>query len=77
MKIDYKDNSGQRTIFFIDENGKEDGLYLMFYHSGKPRFKINYKNGKFHGSVRSWYNNDELFHDLEYDNGKQINKKFL
>ena len=79
-----KDNklySGQVSVLYDDgsiksewtlKNGRLDGLYKLWYKSGKKWFQKNYKDGKLDGLSIFWDREEILDTEKTYKNGELI-----
>ncbi len=74
-----KDREGKWLYFQSDgkhllieenyKNGKRDGVYKVFYKTGKPTEISHYKNGKLDGNFKRYSDTNALIEDLNYQNG--------
>ena len=52
-------------------NGKHEGEWNFYYHSGKLKEQINYSQGKEHGTQRQWDKNGVLIKESLWINGEK------
>ena len=52
-------------------NGKQDGLYQVFFSDGSLKKEFNYKEGEFHGLNLSYFENGNIETKWSWGNGKK------
>ena len=62
-----KDSNGYSSWLF--QNFNLTGICYDYYNNGKIFYKVNYKNGKFHGERIVYYSNGKIARKTNYKNG--------
>ena len=63
--------NGQRYTETNYKDGKEDGLYVMWFENGQKAMEGNYKDGKEEGVHLMWHKNGQKSYEGNWKNGKQ------
>lgn len=67
----YPDGKKKET-FYVDENGKKSGSYIMYYENGKKALEITFSDGKKNGFLRSWHRNGKISEESKYSNDQRV-----
>jgi antitoxin component YwqK of YwqJK toxin-antitoxin module len=51
------------------KDGKQDGLYTIWYHIGDKASETPYANGEINGIRRCWYANNQKMYEVKYKSG--------
>jgi antitoxin component YwqK of YwqJK toxin-antitoxin module len=74
--------NGEETKFFLNDliaerrfytNGLKTGIHQGFWNNGDLKFEFHFnKKGEYHGTVKEWYQNNQIFKAFNYKNGKEV-----
>ena len=67
----YYENGAVRLISYFDENGLRTGKWEYLFESGKPWSICEYKNGKKHGKITVWYDNNQIRYTGNYTENQE------
>lgn len=70
--IEYFVKTGKPSRVFNYANGKQDGMCTVYYENGLKKEEIGWKDGKLHGTYRSWDTRGNLLANKEFEMGNQI-----
>ena len=62
--------NGQKQSEATYKDGKQDGLYVMWYENGQKLDEGNFRDGKRDGLLVFWYENGQKMRELNYKDGK-------
>ena len=66
-KVEYYDNGNKKAEYF-EQDGKQEGLWILWYEDGQKWAERYYKNGMLHGIAKAWYKNGNLQGETTYKN---------
>ncbi len=64
-----KKKNGEKIFEGHYKDGKQNGLFSVWYKSGIKQFEIHYKDGKLNGLYTSWYKNGIKQFEANYIKG--------
>jgi len=53
-------------------NGEKDSLHTGWWYNGHKRFEYHFKQGKYHGDFKEFYETGEPLKHIVYDNGIEV-----
>ena len=56
----------------IQYHGDDKYAFIRYYFDGKPQWKMECKNGKYHGLYQRWWADGQLQWKEVWENGKRI-----
>lgn len=74
---DYYKSGQIQMIGTFNAEGHNEDLFIWYNENGKKNSEINFHNGKYHGKKLVFHENEKLFEESFWDDGKLIKiKKF-
>jgi hypothetical protein len=65
-------NNGQLEKVGELINKQKQGLWTHYYENGLKRLEITFKDNKYDGALREWYEDGQIAEEGEYKNGEYI-----
>ena len=72
-KVKYEEyrKNGQKRLEETYKNGKQDGLWTIWYDNVRKKSEATYKDGKEDGKFISWHENGQEYAEIHYIDGKE------
>ena len=75
INVSFMEERSDGLTYKQDTKKPFTGAAVKLYPNGKPEYRVEYVNGKAHGSSVQWWENGQKSSVVEFQQGKIVSKK--